>query len=64
MVRRDLAADPPPLVTEAWVAASFTAPEQRDAAMRATLAWSDAALPELEAAEFVAMGADVQLRHA
>ena len=56
VVRRDLAAGPPPLVTEAWVAASFTAPEQRDAAMRVTLAWFDASLPELEAAGFVANG--------
>lgn len=57
VIRRDLAVDPPPHVTEAWVAASFTAPGQRDAAMRAALAWSDAALSELEAAELIVMGA-------
>jgi FMN-dependent NADH-azoreductase len=43
VIRRDLAADPPPHVTEAWIAAVFTPPDQRDAAMRTTLAWSDAA---------------------
>jgi FMN-dependent NADH-azoreductase len=53
VVRRDLAADPPPFVTEAWIAAAFTAAERRDAAMRATLAWSDAAIAELEAADLI-----------
>lgn len=57
VIRRDLAADPPPHVTEAWIAACFTAPTQRDVAMRATLAWSDAAITELEAADLVLIGA-------
>lgn len=56
VIRRDLAADPPPFVTEAWVAAAFTAPERRDAAMRATLAWSDAAIAEVEAADLIVIG--------
>jgi FMN-dependent NADH-azoreductase len=56
VIRRDLAADPPPHVTEAWIAACFTAPEKRDAAMRTVLAWSDAAIAELEAAELIIMG--------
>jgi FMN-dependent NADH-azoreductase len=56
VIRRDLAADPPPHVTEAWIAAAFTPPDQRDAAMRTTLAWSDAAIAELEAAELIVMG--------
>lgn len=56
VIRRDLAADPPPHVSEAWIAACFTPPEQRDAAMRAALAWSDAAIAELEAADVIVIG--------
>lgn len=57
VIRRDLAAGPPPHVTESWIAASFTPPEKRDATMRAVLAWSDAAIAELEAADVIVMGA-------
>lgn len=56
IIRRDLAVSPPPHVTEAWIAAAFTAPEQRDAAMRQALAWSDAAIDELEAADLIVLG--------
>jgi FMN-dependent NADH-azoreductase len=56
MLRRDLAADPPPHVTEAWIAAAFTPEARRDAAMRRTLAWSDAAIAELEAADLIVLG--------
>jgi FMN-dependent NADH-azoreductase len=57
VIRRDLAAAPPPHVTEAWIAACFTPPERRDSAMREELAWSDAALAELEAADLLVVGA-------
>lgn len=57
VIRRDLAADPPPHVTEAWIAACFTALEKRDAGMAAALAWSDAAIAEVEAAELIVLGA-------
>jgi FMN-dependent NADH-azoreductase len=56
VIRRDLAVDPPSHVTDAWIAACFTRPEQRDAAMRAALDWSDRAIAELEAAELLVMG--------
>jgi FMN-dependent NADH-azoreductase len=56
VIRRDLAADPPPHVTEAWIAAAFAPEDSRDAAMRATLAWSDAAIAELEAADLIVLG--------
>lgn len=56
VIRRDLAENPPPHVTEAWIAACFTQPEQRDAAMREALAWSDAAIAELEAADLIVLG--------
>ncbi|MBR0642440.1 FMN-dependent NADH-azoreductase [Plastoroseomonas hellenica] len=56
VIRRDLAADPPPHVSEAWIAACFTPPQQRDATMRAALAWSDAAIAELEQADVIVIG--------
>jgi FMN-dependent NADH-azoreductase len=56
VIRRDLAADPPPHVTEAWIAAAFTPAHRRDAAMRKTLAWSDKAIAELEAADLIVLG--------
>jgi FMN-dependent NADH-azoreductase len=57
VIRRDLAEDPPPLMTEAWIAAAFTSVAERDAAMRAALAWSDAAINELAAADLIVLGA-------
>lgn len=57
VLRRDLGAAPPPHVTQAWIAACFTPPEKRDADMHAALAWSDAALAELEAADLLVIGA-------
>lgn len=56
VIRRDLAADPPPYVTEDWIAAAFTPPAARDSAMAATLAWSDMAIAELQAADLVVVG--------
>lgn len=57
VIRRDLAETPPPFVTEGWLAAAFAAPEARDETMRAALAWSDAAIAEVEAADVIALGA-------
>ena len=57
VLRRDLAETPPPLMSEAWIAAAFTPPAERTEAMRAALAWSDAAIAELEAADVVVLGA-------
>jgi FMN-dependent NADH-azoreductase len=56
VIRRDLTADPPPHVTEAWIAAAFTPEGSRDAAMRATLAWSEVAIAELEVADLIVLG--------
>jgi FMN-dependent NADH-azoreductase len=53
VIRRDLAGDPPPFVDEAWIAAAFSPPETRDAA---ALAWSEAAIAELEAADLIVLG--------
>ena len=57
VIRRDLGAAPPPFVTQDWIAACFTPPEQRSASMQEALAWSDTALDELEAASLIVIGA-------
>lgn len=65
VTRRDLADAPldgagaPPFVDAAWIAANFTAPEERDAAQRAALAGSDALIEELKAAEVIVIGAPI-----
>ncbi|HEX2114665.1 MAG TPA: NAD(P)H-dependent oxidoreductase [Alphaproteobacteria bacterium] len=56
VIVRDVGADPPPPVTEAWVAAAFAKPEQRTAEMTAALAVSDRLIDELERADIVVAG--------
>jgi FMN-dependent NADH-azoreductase len=56
VIRRDLGAEPPPLMSAGWIAAAFTPPDRRDAAMRDALAWSDAAIDELAAADLIVLG--------
>jgi FMN-dependent NADH-azoreductase len=56
VIRRDLADDPPPHVTEAWIAACFTPPDQRGERARAALTWSDKAVAELDAAHLIVVG--------
>ncbi len=53
---RDLAAEPPAFVDQAWVEANATPPEQRDSAQQAVLAPSDALVAELMAAEVLVIG--------
>lgn len=53
VVVRDLADEPLPQVTAAWVAANFTPDEDRTEAHRATLALSDALVAALKAADVV-----------
>jgi FMN-dependent NADH-azoreductase len=50
-VRRDLARAPVPQVDDAWIAANFTAPDDRSAEQRAALSLSDAMVAELRAAD-------------
>ena len=59
VVDRDVARHTPGLVDDAWVAANFTAPEARDAAMTARLAESDALVDELAAADVVVISAPI-----
>lgn len=56
VITRDVGANPPPPVTEAWIAAAFTAPEKRTPAMVATLALSDALVDEVEQADLLVAG--------
>lgn len=56
VIRRDVGLEPPPPVTEAWIAAAFTKPERRTPEMRATLAVSDALVDELERADLIVAG--------
>jgi FMN-dependent NADH-azoreductase len=56
VIVRDVGADPPPPVTEAWVAAAFAKPEQRTAEMNSALAISDRLIDELERADVIVAG--------
>lgn len=58
IVRRDLA-DGAPLIDAGWIAARDKAEKDRGSADRAALAWSDAAIAELVAADTVAIGLPV-----
>jgi len=58
LVRRDLS-EGLPFIDERWVAANFTAPEQRDGAQQAALAGSDALVSELQDAEVVVIGVPI-----
>lgn len=56
VVRRDLASDPPPFITEAWIRAAFTKAEGRTNEDQLALAWSDTAIAELERADIIVLG--------
>ena len=51
--RRDLA-DGVPFVDDAWIAANFTADEDRNSAQREVLAYSDQLVSELQEADVIA----------
>lgn len=55
VIRRDLA-DPLPQITEDWVSANFTPPDQRDAVQRDVLALSDQLVDELQRADTLVIG--------
>jgi FMN-dependent NADH-azoreductase len=59
VIHRDLAADLPNFVNEAWVGANFTDPNARSDAQMAELAVSDALVAELEAADVIVIGAPI-----
>ncbi len=56
VITRDLGVTPVPQITEAWVGASFTPPEERSAELKDILALSDKLVDELIAADTVVIG--------
>lgn len=58
VIRRDLA-QPLPLITQDWVTANFTPPEDRSTAQRDTLALSDRLVDELHAARTIVIGTPI-----
>ncbi len=59
VLRRDVAQDPLPFLTEAWVAANFTPEADRTPDQREILALSDTLVAELEAADVIVIGLPV-----
>ncbi len=57
IIDRDLAAQPPAFVDEAWIGANFTGDQHRTPAQSAALAESDALVAELKAADTLVIGA-------
>ena len=56
VIDRDLAADPPGLITEAWIASAFTDPADRTLEQAKLLAPSDRLIEELERADVIVLG--------
>ncbi|WOH47755.1 FMN-dependent NADH-azoreductase [Bradyrhizobium sp. sBnM-33] len=56
LVSRDVGQSPPPPVTEKWISAAFTKPDQREPWMNEALAESDALVDELIAADLIVAG--------
>ncbi|MFC9664145.1 FMN-dependent NADH-azoreductase [Nocardia sp. NPDC127606] len=56
VIRRDLGHEPPPHLTEDWIAAAFTTPGERTPQMRDTLAYSDQLVDELFASDVLVLG--------
>ena len=56
VIERDVGRTPPPFIDEAWIAAAFTAPQQRSAAQHDALRISDELIGEVERAEVIVLG--------
>lgn len=56
VIRREIGLNAPPALTEAWIAAAFTAPEARSQAQHDILSLSDTLITELERADVVVIG--------
>lgn len=57
VIVRDVGRNPPPLITEAWIAAAFTPPDARTPAQRDELMLSDQLIAELARADVIVIGA-------
>lgn len=56
VIRRDVGLNPPSATTEAWIAAAFTGPAERNGEQRRALALSDELIDELERADVIVLG--------
>ncbi len=56
VINRDLSVNPPPVITAAWIVASFTPEEARTQEQQEMLALSDALIAELETADEYVIG--------
>lgn len=56
VITRDVGLNPPPAISEAWIAAAFTPPEQRTPQQQEVLNLSDQLIDELEAADVIVIG--------
>ena len=59
VTERDVAASPLPTISEAWIEANFTKPEDRSASHRTALEQSDALVEELSAADVIILGVPI-----
>ena len=57
VIYRDLGSNPPPAITEGWIASAFTIKAERSADQKAALAVSDTYIDELKQADVIVMGA-------
>ena len=56
LIPRDVGLNPPPAISEAWIAAAFTAPQQRTPEQQEALKISDQLIEELELANLIVIG--------
>ncbi|NJR62837.1 MAG: FMN-dependent NADH-azoreductase [Cyanobacteria bacterium CRU_2_1] len=56
LITRDVGLNPPPAISEAWIAAAFTAPEKQTLDQQEVLKVSDQLLEELEPANLIVIG--------
>lgn len=56
IIQRDVAATPPPLVNEAWIAAAYSAPEKLTPELQKAIAESDRLIDEIQHADAVVIG--------
>lgn len=57
VISREIGTEPPPPVSESWIASAFTPPHDRTVAMREALRLSDTLVDELVQADMIVLGA-------
>lgn len=56
LITRDVGLNPPPAISEAWIAAAFTAPQKHTPEQQEVLRVSDQLIDELELADLIVIG--------